>query len=404
MNKIKLGIIREGKIPVDKRVPFTPIQAKEIKEKFPHVDVVCQQSDVRCFANEEYKAQGIEIVSDVSDCDILMGIKEVPVSNLLDKKVYLFFSHTMKKQPYNRPLLQAVLKKKIQLIDYEALKNKKGDRLVAFGRYAGIVGTYNGLWTFGKRYKAYTLRRAFECFDVDDLKTEFKKIKLPPIKIALTGSGRVGHGATEVLHAVGVKLVTKEEFLNGSFNYPVYTQLSSQDYHIHSEGKPFDRKEFHEHPERYTSTFALFTHAADMLIAGAYWNPEAPKLFTRQDMKDSRFKIKIIADISCDINGSIPATVKATNVNDPIYDFDPINECVEPPLSGDQFITVMAIDNLPCELPRSASHDFGKDLIDKVMPSLLSADTDDIIKRATIAIDGSLTSTFLYLSDYAAGA
>src|SRR5687767_11512660 len=166
---LKIGIVREGKIPPDKRVPFTPLQTEEIEQRYANVKVICQTSEVRCFSDKEYQELDIEVRPDVSDCDVLMGIKEVPIDRLIADKTYLFFSHTMKKQPYNRKLLQEVLKKNIRLIDYEALKDRQGNRLVAFGRYAGIVGAYNGLWTYGKRYGAFSLRRAHECFDVNDL-------------------------------------------------------------------------------------------------------------------------------------------------------------------------------------------------------------------------------------------
>lgn len=401
MLKIKLGIIREGKIPADRRVPFTPDQAKEIMHLYPDVKVVCQTSRVRCFKDSEYAQRGIEIVTSLYDCDIIMGIKEVPVSNLIGGKTYLFFSHTMKRQPHNRRLLQMILKKKITLIDYEALKDNNGNRLVAFGRYAGIVGTYNGLWTYGKRYQLYSVRRAYRCYDFNDLKTEFPKIKLPPIKIVLTGSGRVGAGATEVLNAVGIRKVSIEDFLNTQFSVPVYVQLSSRDYHLHREGKPFDRDEFHKYPQRYESDFLRYASVADILIAGAYWNPGAPPLFTKDDMKAPSFKIKVIADISCDINGSIPATIRATDVNDPIYDYNPFDQRAEPPLSNEKFITVMAIDNLPCELPRSASEDFGRDLIDRILPSLLKEDSEYVIARGTMTKNGMLTENFSYLKDYA---
>ena len=398
---IKLGIIREGKKPVDRRVPFTPEQTLQIVEKFPSVQVVCQQSPVRCYSDAEYHAKGIPVVHDVSDCDILMGIKEVPVPELIEKKTYLFFSHTMKQQPYNKKLLQTVLEKKIRLVDYEVLRDTSGNRLVAFGRYAGIVGAYNGLWAYGKRYNLFTIRRPYECFDLEDLKTEFGKIKLPALKIALTGSGRVGRGAMEVLDGVGIQKVGVEDFLNKTFSFPVYAMLSSRDYHVHAKGHPFDRDEFHTHPERYVSDFVKFTQVADILIAGAYWNPNAPALFTQEDMTATAFRIKVIADISCDINGPIPATIQATNVDDPIYDYDPVSHTAKPPLSDEKYVTVMAIDNLPCELPRSASEDFGRDLIDRVLPALLQEDRDGIIERATIACDGKLTPEFQYLRAYA---
>lgn len=397
-----IGLIREGKVPPDKRVPFTPAQVEEILQRFPQVQMVCQQSPLRCFTDAEYQ-EFVPVQEDLSACDILMGIKEVPVQNLIAGKTYLFFSHTIKKQPYNQKLLAEVLKKKIRLIDYETLKDTQGNRLVAFGRYAGIVGAYNGLWTYGKRYRAYDLRRAHECFDVNDLKLELRKVKLPAVKIILTGSGRVGKGAMETLDSAGIRKVSPQDYLTRTFDEPVYVQLSSGDYHVRREGGHFNREEFHLHPERYISTFKDFAHQTDILMAGAYWNPKAPVLFTREDMLDPAFRIRVIADITCDIEGSVPSTVRASSIADPIYDYDPTTHQALPPLQGDAFFTVMAVDNLPCELPRSASEEFGRDLIDKILRPLLIEDTEGIIARATIAENGALTKNFAYLQDYADG-
>jgi saccharopine dehydrogenase (NAD+, L-lysine-forming) len=401
---MKIGLIREGKVPPDKRVPFTPLQTEEIEQRFPRTKVICQESNIRCYKDAEYRELDIEVKADVSDCDILMGIKEVPLAQLIGNKTYLFFSHTIKKQPYNRELLREVLRKKIRLIDYEALRDKQGNRLVAFGRYAGIVGAYNGLWTYGKRYHTFDLRRAHECYDVNDLKLELRKVRLPAIKIILTGAGRVGKGSMETLDSAGIRKVNPHDFLHKQFNEPVYVQLSSSDYHIRKEGGHFNREEFHLYPERYRSNFIEYTKTADILMAGAYWNPKAPVLFTRGDMMSEDFRIKVIADITCDIDGSIPSTKKATTIPDPIYDYDPNLDAVKPPLTNEKFVTVMSVDNLPCELPRSASEEFGKDLIDKVLPVLLvPADPDDIIMRATIAENGMLTPSFEYLKDYVSG-
>jgi saccharopine dehydrogenase (NAD+, L-lysine forming) len=397
---LKIGLIREGKIPPDKRVAFTPLQAQEIQQRFKGVKIVCQQSEVRAFADEEYSELRIKVAADVSDCDILMGIKEVPVANLIADKTYLFFSHTLKKQPYNKKLLQEVLRKNISLIDYEALKDRHGNRLVAFGRYAGIVGSYNALLTYGKRFHLFTLRRAFQCYDVNDLKRELRKVQLPPIKIILTGAGRVGRGSMETLDTANIRKVNAHDFLHATFDEPVYVQLSSADYHKRRDGGNFNRDEFHKYPERYDSYFKIFARSADMLIAGAYWNPKAPPLFTPEEMKHASFKIKVIADITCDINGSIPSTKKASTIIDPLYDYDPATDSVQPPLSDEKFVTVMAIDNLPCELPRSASEEFGRDLIDRILPALIGEDKEKVIARATLTKNGRLTEHFKYLHDY----
>lgn len=397
---MKIGIIKEGKIPVDKRVPLTPSQAYELMDKFPDIEVVVQTSDIRCFKDEEYRSHKIKIVDNVEDCDVLMGVKEVPIDNLIANKTYFFFSHTIKEQPYNRELLRQIVKKKITLIDYEALTNKEGVRLVAFGRYAGIVGAYNGIWTYGKRYNLFNLRRAHECYDLDDLRNEYEKVKLPAIKIALTGGGRVARGAMEVLDGMGIRRVTPAEYLNKYFNEPVYVQLNSRDYNKRKEEGNYRRSEFFDNPEKYESDFLKYTKATDLFIAGAFWEPRAPVLFERKDILREDFKIRVIADITCDIEGSIPSTKKSTTIDDPIYDFNPSDDQIEHPLKEEGNITVMAVDNLPCELPRDASEDFGRELVDHVLPFLGGEDTEGVIERATIVKDGNLTQQFAYLKDY----
>jgi saccharopine dehydrogenase (NAD+, L-lysine-forming) len=403
MATVKIGLIRERKTPPDKRVPFTPQQVVEIRQRFPHVTVVCESSKIRCYADSEYEQLGTPTQPDLADCDILMGIKEVPPAEILAGKTYVFFSHTIKKQPHNQRLIAACLEKGVTLIDYEAMKDYQGNRLVAFGRYAGLVGAYNGLLTYGLRHKLFSLRRAFECFDVNDLKLEVRKIKLPPIKIALTGSGRVGKGAMETLDTAGIRKVSPSDFLHRTFSEPVYAQLGSADYHFRKDGGMFNREEFHQYPDRYESSFREFTRVTDLLLAGAFWNPRAPVLFSRDEMMAADFRITVIADITCDVDGSIPSTKKASTIIDPVYDYDPATDSLQPPLSSEQHVSVMAIDNLPCELPRSASEEFGHDLIDRILKPLLTADTEHIIERATITKAGALTRHFEYLRDYASG-
>ena len=400
---MKIAVIREDKIPVDKRVPLTPAQAYEVADKFK-AEVSIQESEVRVYKAEEYQNYNFTPVKDISDNDILLGVKEVPIEKLIPEKTYLFFSHTIKEQPYNRDLLRAVLDKKIRLIDYECLLDSEtNQRIVAFGRYAGIVGAYNTIWTFGKRYNLFDLRRAHECYDLADLKTEYEKVELPAIKIAITGGGRVAKGAMEVLYGMGILQVSPYEFLHERFDQPVFTQLNSQDYHVHKEGKPFNRTEFHENPGMYKSSFEDYAKVTDVLIASAFWDPRAPKLFKKEDILKPEFKIRLIGDITCDIDGSIPSTKKPSTIDDPIYDYNPDTDSVEPAMSVESNITVMAVDNLPCELPRDASESFGRELIDNVLPHLLGDDKQGVIKNATIAENGKLTKEYSYLQGYVDG-
>ncbi len=399
---MKIGIIKEGKIPVDKRVPVTPKQARHIRDAFG-VDLVVQSSDLRSFTDEDYVSEGVPVVAHLDDCDMILGVKEAPIDVLIPNKTYFFFSHTIKKQDYNRSLLKAVLDKKIRLVDWETLTNENGLRVIAFGRWAGIVGAYNGLWTYGKRYNLFHLRRAHECFDLKELKTEFQKIKLPPVKIALTGGGRVAKGAMEVLNEVGIRKVTPYNFMNERFSEPVFTQLNSRDYTKHTEAAPFKRSEFFAHPERFENNFLPYAKAADMLVACAFWHPSAPVLFEREDVLKNDFKIRVVADITCDIEGSIPSTKRPSTIEDPIYDYNPSDDVEQQSLSDEANITVMAVDNLPCELSRDASESFGDQFIENVLPHLLGNDEKSVIKNATIAQDGMLTDRFGYLQDYVDG-
>ena len=400
---IKIGLIREGKVPVDKRVPLTPQQAVELQQLFTDVQVVAQTSKIRCFSDETYRNAGVNVVDTVDDCDILLGVKEVPLSELIPQKTYFFFSHTTKEQPYNQKLLQVIVEKQIRLIDYEGLTNNKGARVVAFGRYAGIVGAYNGIMTYGKRYNLFDLRPANTCLDLNDLVIEYPKVKLPAIKIIITGRGRVSHGAMEVLEGMNIAKVTPSDFLTKKFDFPVYTQVHSDEYNKTKDGSPFDMNAFHSNPQSFEGDFLKYTNEADLLIAGAFWDPEAPVLFTKEEAAKPEFKIKVIADITCDIEGSIPSTLRPSTIADPLYDYSVVNGVEQPAFSSENNITVMAVDNLPCELPVNASNDFGRQLIDNVLPHLLTGDKEGVIKRATITEGGKLTEKYAYLQDYLEG-
>ena len=404
MIKLKIGIIREGKVPSDRRVPLLPYQCVEIMQKYPHVEFYVQPSDVRCIANKEYLAASIPLREDLTHCTILLGIKEVPIHELIADKTYLFFSHTIKMQPHNQKLLQTIVEKRITLIDYEALRDIRDKRVVAFGYFAGIVGVYNTFLLLGKKYNFFKLKPAYRCFDIEELKQELKKVSIPAFKIVLTGAGRVGHGAELILKEMNIERVSPQDFLTKSFNHPVYTQIISSDYNQSNiVNADWDTEDFHAHPENYHSTFMRFAKVSDVLIAGAYWDQRAPKLFTTEDSKRADFSIRLISDITCDINGSIPSTVKSTNIYDPAYDFNPYTKDIEAPFSDPRNITVMAIDNLPCEVPRNASEDFGKQLIKTVLPDLLKQPYGDLIARCALTIDGKLGPNFDYLKGYSEG-
>ncbi len=397
---MKIGIIREGKIPADSRVPLTPRQCALIKRKYP-IDIVVQPSPDRCFTDSAYLKEGIELSNDLSDCTILMGVKEVPLDQLQSKKVYFFFSHTIKKQVYNRKLLQEILKKEIHLVDYETLKNEKGQRVIAFGKFAGMVGAHNGILTYGLRTGAFHLKRMKDCFDYAEAKENYKKLQLPPLRIVLTGTGRVGRGAAKVLKDMGIQKVTPSKYLSKKYDYPVFTQLESKDYSTRIDGSPFDLKTFYAQPQLFKSKFSPFTKVSDIMINGIYWDNLAPAFFTKEAMKQPDFSIKVIADVTCDIapDGSIPSTLRPSTITNPIYGYNPVSESEAAPFK-ENGIDVMAIDNLPNELPRDASRAFGKQFLKHVVGELLDIENSQIIQGATIAINGHLGKKFEYLNDY----
>jgi len=401
MNSIKLGILKETKTPPDKRVPLTPEQCVEVMKRFPHVEVIVERSDIRSYKDSEYESLGIKMVDKAVDADILMGVKEVKIDYLIPNKKYFFFSHTFKKQPYNRKLLQAILEKKIQLIDYETLKNKNKQRIIGFGRYAGIVGCYNGFLAYGKKHNLYDLKPAHLCADRLEMESELKKIVIPnTTKIVLTGSGRVGKGANEILELCGFQGVKPTDFIGNEFNLPVYTQLDARDYYAKADGSAIDEVAFHKSGAGHISTFKKYLKAADIYFSCHYWSNTSPVIITNEDLCDKDLRTTVIADISCDINGPIASTIRASTIADPLYGYDPITE-KEVDFMTPGSIGVMAVDNLPCELPKDASVDYGNDLINQVFPFLFGEDPDKIIERASETdLNGKLMPDFEYLRDY----
>ncbi|MEX0965796.1 MAG: NAD(P)-dependent oxidoreductase [Bacteroidia bacterium] len=393
------GVIAEKKEEPDKRTPLTPIQAAELMAHFPKLTIIVEPSEFRCFTNEEYEAKGVTVSTDLSKCSLLMGVKEVPVEEMLEQKTYMFFSHTMKEQEYNRDMLRAILEKKICLIDYEVLMDSSENRLIGFGRFAGLVGGHYAMLMYGKRTGAYKIKPAAQCDGLKEMLREYKSIELPAMKIVLTGSGRVAGGVCELLDEIGVTSVTPEDFLNKTFEGPVYTQLFSQDLFRHKYNFGYDRDDFHQKPDEYKSLFQPYAEVADVLINGIYWNPAAPPLFTKEDAKKSSFRIRTIADITSDIQGSVPITLKFTTTADPVCGYNPFEDANEAPYQP-HTIDIMSVVNLPNELPKDASREFGEALSTQVLPRFHVNPGDKLFERATIAQDGHLTKDFQYLEDF----
>jgi saccharopine dehydrogenase (NAD+, L-lysine-forming) len=398
---MKIGIVREGKIPPDERVPLTPHQCKILLKQYPNLDILVQPSKIRAFSDESYRNQGIAVQEDLTACEVLMGVKEVNLDDLIPDKTYFFFSHTFKKQPYNRKLLQTILARRIRLIDYELLTDSKGDRLVAFGYYAGIVGAYNGLRGWGIRNEGYELKPAHECYDKFELEGQLHWVRFKkPVKILVTGKGRVASGAVEILEKAGIEKVTVDRFLHSNPTYSVFSQIGVEDYNIRSKDRGFDQAEFYKYPDRYESNFNRFSRLTDLLITGHYWDSKAPFLFSREEAKHPQFKIKMVADISCDIDGPVASTIRPSTIAAPYYGYSPVEE-KETDFMDLSAIGVMAVDNLPCELPRDASNHFGNALIKKVIPALFNQDKEAILYRASQTdLHGKLMPKYTYLQDY----
>ena len=399
---MKFGIIKERKNPPDRRVVFTPEELVRLKIEHPEAIIKIESSDIRIFTDEQYSNLGLDVVTDVSDCDVLFGVKEVPIDALIPNKKYFFFSHTIKKQVHNRKLLQAILEKNIDLYDHETIVDDKNRRLIGFGRYAGIVGAYNGLRAFGLKYELFNLAKAETLSGKDELITRLKRQTLPNIKIVLTGHGKVGMGAKEILDGIKIKEVTVEDFLSKVYSQPVYTQIDVLDYNKRLDGKMLDNQDFYKNPQEYSSNFERFTKVSDVFMAGHFHGNNAPDILTQDMLKAADCKIKVVADISCDVNGPIACTIKASTIANPIFGYLPI-ENSEVPYTHPAAIVVMSVDNLPCELPKDASEGFGEMFMEHVIPAFFNGDKDGILARAKMTENGKLTSRFEYLQDYVDG-
>lgn len=399
---MKFAVIKERKSPPDRRVVLTPQSCQNLLNQYPKAQIVVESSDIRAFSNDEYSKLKIKVTNDVSAADVMIGVKEVPIEALIPNKSYFFFSHTIKKQSYNRDLLRAILEKNITLYDHETLVDKTHQRLIGFGYYAGVVGAYNGMRALGLKEHTFKLPKATTLTGRQELNTELDKISLSNIKIVLTGTGRVGQGAKEILDHLKIKKVSVEDFLNTNFTEAVYVQLDVLDYCERIDGKHLGKLDFFQHPEAYRSTFKRFTAVADMFVAGHFYGKGAPAFFTRDQAKAASFNLKVVADISCDIDGPVACTIRPSTIENPIYGYDPQSE-TEVDYRNSNAIAVMAVDNLPCELPKDASEGFGAAFVKDIIPAFFNGDKLGILERSRMTKNGQLTPAFSYLQAYLDG-
>jgi len=399
---MKFGIVKERKNPPDRRVVFTPEELVRLQQQHPEVTVQVESSDIRVFSDADYESLGIAVANDISDCDVFFGVKEIPVDALLPNKKYFFFSHTIKKQSHNQKLLRAILDKNIELYDHETIVDVNNKRLIGFGRYAGIVGAYNGFRAFGIKYDLFNLPKAETLKSKEDLVARLKRQTLPNIKIVLTGHGKVGMGAKEILDGMKIKQVSTNDFLTKIYSQAVYTQIDVLDYNKRWDGQVLDKTDFYRNPQEYTSNFERFTKVADIFMAGHFHANGSPAILTLEMLKKSDLKIKVVADISCDVEGPIASTLRASTIAEPFYGFLPI-ENKEVPYTHPGSIMVMSVDNLPCELPKDASEGFGEMFMEHVIPAFFNNDKDGILARAKMTENEKLTQRFAYLQEYVDG-
>lgn len=399
---MKFGIIKERKNTPDRRVVFTPDELARLKQLHQGISIKVESSEIRAFSDIEYKNMGIEVADDISDCEVFFGVKEVPIENLIPNKSYFFFSHTIKKQPYNRKLLQALLEKNIDFYDHETIVNEYNKRLIGFGKYAGYVGAYNSFRAFGIKFELFKLPKAESLSGKNDMIAHLKRLVLPPIKIVNTGTGKVGIGVKEILDAIKIKEVSVENYLTKNYAQPVYTQIDVLDYNVRKDGQVLDFNDFFQNPKEYVSNFERFTKVSDIYITGHFYGNGAPDILTREMLKANDCKIKVVGDISCDINSSIACTLRASTIAEPLYGYLP-SENKEVDVFHPAAIVVMAVDNLPCELPREASEGFGEMFMEHVIPAFFNGDKGGILKRAKVTENGKLTPRFSYLQDFVDG-
>jgi alanine dehydrogenase len=397
---ITFALITERKNPPDRRVVFSPEKCQEVIKQFPEARIIVEASDVRIFPDEAYRKAGFEVLEDVSEAEVMLGVKEVPTDALIPNKKYFFFSHTIKKQPYNRRLLQTILEKEVTLFDHETVVNDNNRRLIGFGYYAGLVGAYNGFRALGIRDRIFELPKVEHLHDLKEVKGELDKISIPNVKIILSGTGKVTKGAKKILDQLKIREVSVEQYLSQEFTEAVYCMIGVSDYNKRKDGGTFEKQEFYNNPSEYESDFMKFAKTSDIFITGHFYGNDAPYIFTREDAKHPDFRINLVADISCDVDGPIACTIRASTIANPFYGYDPNLE-QETEFDAPGAITVMAVDNLPCELPNDASKGFGDMFLEHVMPAFFNGDKDGILKRSQITTsDGELTPKFSYLQRY----
>ncbi len=434
MNNI-IGIRHEDKYLMERRVAIIPGHAKKLIEE-QGLKILVQKSPKRIFTHDDYVSKGAALVDSLKDAPVIIGIKEIPEDFFEEGKTYIFFAHVIKGQPYNMPMLKKMIEKNVTLIDYEKIEDEVGKRLIFFGRYAGIAGMINSLWSLGQRLKEYGIETPFTKIKqshfysslseaikvISDVGHEIVEHGLPkeltPLTIGFTGYGNVSTGAQEIAGLLPIKEITPEGLLalKERKNLPenVIYKVVFKEWDLSQpkdEIKEFDLADYYSHPERYKSVFEQYIPHLTMLMNCMYWNERYPRIVTKDYLEKlfsgGRPKLTVIGDVTCDRDGSIECTHKGTEIEDPVFVYDPFTR---KPLMGFKGtgILVMAVDILPSELPRDASIGFSNALFKFIKP-ITTADYDlkfeeiDLpapIKRAMILHKGKFTPSFKYIEQY----
>ncbi len=433
MNK-RIGIRHEDKYVMERRVALPPDTVKELIKQ--GLEVFVERSPKRIFKDQEFVEAGATVAHSLSQSPVIFGVKEIPPAWFEEGKTYIFFSHVIKGQPYNMPMLRAMMEKKCSLIDYEKIADENGKRLIFFGRFAGLAGMINSLWSFGERMKTLGIETPFTGIKQSHtynslaeaeaavrqageiIKTQGLPESLVPFTIGFTGYGNVSQGAQHIANILPTIEITPSELLqlkergiySGKIIYKVVFKEEDLSEHIDPQGK-FELQDYYRHPEKYKNQFEKYPPHLSILMNCMYWDERYPRILTKNYIEklyqQGNMKLQVVGDVTCDPDGSIEFTHKGTNIEDPVFVYNPLDRKPTMGFKGDG-ILVMAVDILPSELPREASESFGHALI-RFVPAIATAnydlDFDKIalpheIKRAMILHKGKLTPDYEYIHEY----
>lgn len=431
----KIGIRREDKSVWERRVPITPQDARLLQEQHG-IEVVVQPSELRIFRDEEYRAAGVQVQEDLSSCDVIFGVKEIPPAQLMPGKTYVFFAHVIKGQPYNMPMLRRLMELGCVLIDYEKVTDEKGRRLIFFGRHAGWAGMLDTLWALGQRLAwegipnpFSTIQQAHRYPDMETARAAVREVGerirreglppiLAPLVVGFAGYGNVSRGAQEIFDLLPVQEIAPDDlphlFAEDPARHVLYKVVFKEEHMVEpiAPGASFDLQEYYQHPERYRSRFSAYVPYLTVLVNGIYWEAKYPRLVTKEYLRElfgapARPRLRVIGDISCDIEGAVECTVRCTDPGNPVFVYHPRTGQTRDGWEGEG-VVVLAVDILPSEVPRDASVDFSA-VLREFAPAIAKADytvpfeelnLPPEIKRAVIVYRGELTPAYRYLERY----